>query len=377
MSGGAAPRALRAVAGAVVVVTILFIVACGGARVIEPEPPPPAAADPEESPAQAGDRGAGSESGFVLPQPGPGQVINPLTGYPVDAAALEHRVFLVSVDNHPRARPQYGLSRADLVYELPVEGGISRFAALFLAGEAGTIGPVRSSRHYFLDLALEWQAVWVHAGGSPQSNEQVDRLGIADVDDVRGTGGDVFWRGNDRERPHNLYTGSERVRARIETRGWDRKPPAREPWRFAVPDDLPEGEPAPAVEVRWPGSGDSAESFVYDEESGLYTRSVDGKTQVDKLTGEPLRVRNVLVQFVDVQPIRGDTEGRLDVRLVGSGRLLIFTAGTVREGRWRKVDRPSPTIFSEADGEPVTLVPGPTWVLIVPTRTEVLPGDDG
>jgi len=346
----------------------LVLAACGRPHVIEPEPPPPAVTPPdqgEEEPDPQEPR---------LPVAGPGETLHPLTGLPVKSELLERRPFLVSIDNHPRARPQYGLPQADLVYELPVEGGVTRFAALFWAGEADQIGPVRSSRPYFLDLALEWQAAFVHAGGSPQHYAQIDRLPIPDIDDIRGAaGGGVFWRGDDRRPPHNLYTSSQRVHEKIRDRGWTLKPALPDLWRFALPADLPQGEEAAGVAVRRPGGGSTAERFVYDEESGLYTRYVGDEPQVDGGSGEPLQVRNVIIQLAGTRVIRGDTEGRLEVDMVGSGQALVVSAGTMREARWRKVDRPSPTVFTEADGSPLTLVPGPTWILVVPPGTEVEP----
>src|SRR5690606_32031716 len=244
---GDAPRSFRVIL-ILLLGAALWLSACGGEpRIIEPEPPPPAATGPLPDGSDEGD----DEEAPVLPQPGPGEVLHPLTGYPVAAGLLERRPFLVSIDNHPRARPQYGLSRADLVYEVPAEGGVTRFAALFWAGEADQIGPVRSSRPYFLDLALEWQAAFLHAGGSPQHYEQIDKLPIPDIDDIRGgAGGGVFWRGDDRNPPHNLYTSSQRVRAKIAERNWDLTPVERDLWRYGLPADLPEADAAAGIEVR-------------------------------------------------------------------------------------------------------------------------------
>src|SRR5690606_31283389 len=271
----------------------LVLAACGRPHVIEPEPPPPAVTPPdqgEEEPDPQEPR---------LPVAGPGETLHPLTGLPVKSELLERRPFLVSIDNHPRARPQYGLPQADLVYELPVEGGVTRFAALFWAGEADQIGPVRSSRPYFLDLALEWQAAFVPAGCG------------------------VFCRGDDRRPRHTLYTSSQRVHETIRVRGGTLKPALPDLWRFALPADLPQGEEAAGVAVRRPGGGSTAERFVYDEESGLYTRYVGDEPQVDGGSGEPLQVRNVIIQLAGTRVIRGDTEGRLEVDMVGSGQALV------------------------------------------------------
>ncbi|HEY8450290.1 MAG TPA: DUF3048 domain-containing protein, partial [Bacillota bacterium] len=251
--------------------------------------------------------GEGQNATSALPQPGPGQAINPLTGLPVPQAALEQRMFLVAIGNNPSARPQSGLSHADLVYELPAEGGITRFLALYWAGEAEVIGPVRSSRHYFLDLALERQAVWVHAGGSPQHYAQIGKVDVPDLDDVRGAPG-VFWRSEDRRRPDNLYTSSERVRSVIRDKGWERSPVIGRPWQFALPDQI-DGEPATSVSIDWPGG----ETVVFDYGAeGLYDQRRGGELVTDQATGAPVRAANLIVQYVQARRIAGDAEGRLD-----------------------------------------------------------------
>lgn len=303
----------------------------------------------------------------------PPQVIHPLTGLPVAPDALRRRVVAVAVDNLRRARPQYGLPAADLVYEVPVEGGITRFVALFWAGEAERVGPVRSSRHDMLDLVLEWDAVWVHAGGSPYHYGRVEALGIDDIDEVRARNHrGVFWRDRRRRAPHNLFTSTARIRAKLAELGWEREPAVMVgPFRFVPAEQLPPGEPALEAVVPFPGAQRETVAYRYDPARGLYVRYAGGEPHLDGASGQPLTAANVILQFVEVRRIPGDEEGRLELTLVGEGPLQVLSAGHARPGSWRKDGPSTRTRYLEPDGQPLRLRPGQTWILLVPRETRV------
>ncbi|EKP94975.1 DUF3048 domain-containing protein [Thermaerobacter subterraneus] len=313
--------------------------------------------------------------GPAEPAPTPPAAVNPLTGLPLDdPALLEQRPILASIDNHPDARPQAGLAAADLVYEVPAEGGITRLLALFVTQRPERVGPVRSSRHYFLDLAAEWDALYVHAGGSPQHYARIGASGLDDLDgvrsDPRGGGRRVFTRDNRRAMPHNLYASLPVAVAAAEERGWavTAQPPAA-PFTFLDPGARPAGQEVEELVVHWPGWRQGWVRYRWTGQ-GFRRETAFGPHAAEE-TGQPLAPASLLIQFVPSRPIAGDAAGRLDVDVTGSGRLLIATGGRWREGRWEKPSAAAPTRWLEAGGQPVTLVPGPVWVHLVPTSTRV------
>lgn len=315
--------------------------------------------------------------------PAPPVVLNPLTGLPVDdAAALRQRPVLVSIDNHPDARPQAALTEADLVYEVPAEGGITRFLALFITARPDRVGPVRSSRHYFLDLAREWDAIYVHAGGSPQHYARVRATGLPVLDGVRGNpraGGEpIFRRDGDRPAPHNLYASLRLVWQAAEERGWagEATAPVARRFRFEEAAGRLDGQPAEAVRIHWPGWSRGWVRYVL-RDDGRYERHTAYGPHRAEETGAVIAPANLLIQFAPARRIAGDEAGRLDVAVAGEGRLVIVSGGRAREGRWRKDDPASPTAWLDEDGGPARLLPGPTWVHIVPegTRVEIMPGE--
>lgn len=318
------------------------------------------------------------------PSPEPAPVLNPLTGLPVDdPAALGQRPIVVTLDNHPSARPQAGLTLADLVYELPAEGGITRLVAVFMTRRPERVGPVRSSRHYFLDIAREWDALYVHAGGSPQHYARIGETGLGALDGVRsnpkGGGNPVFTRDSSRRAPHNLYASLPVAVASAEEQGWRLAgdAPVRAPFRFfqgeSSAGDGPvswEGEPARQVTIRWPGWSRGWVRYVF-QDDGRYRRETAFGPHRAEETGQVVAPANLLIQFVPARAITGDEEGRLEVDVVGQGRLLVVNNGQVREGSWEKAGSSAPTVWRDADGGPVWLQPGPTWIHVVPSSTAV------
>ncbi len=325
-------------------------------------PPPPVAETPEPSPP---------------PPEEPEGTPSPFSGLRFAEAALARRPLLFVVDNHPSARPQSGLQQAELVYEVLAEGGITRLLALYLGPDVEEIGPIRSIRHYFLDLAVAHDAILVYVGQSPQSQAELAELRVAGLNEF--SNGTAFWRSTSRPMPHNLYTSTDLVRQAARRRGLERSagaPPGPfsfEP-RFGDPGQA--GPPAGAeatrgLTVHYPGYVKHRVGYRYDPETEEYVRSVADRPHLDARTRQALRVKTILLQVVPTRAIPGDPEGRLDVQFTGKGGLVVVTHGARWEGSWRRADRTAAFDYLDADGRPLVLPPGPVWVQVIPADARV------
>lgn len=264
----------------------------------------------------------------------------------------------VVVENSWDARPQSGLAQADVLYEAPVEGAISRFMAVFANSVADNIGPVRSARHYFVYLAAEYNASLVHVGSSPQGYGALNATDLVDLDETYGDPG--FWRIKGRYAPHNAYTNVDVIKDALDrTRKPD--PGGLAGFKFRGDDKPLEGKSAPVVYVDYSG-GDSLK-YVYSPERKAYLRYMDGVAHKDADTGEQIAPRNLVVQTVDAWVI--DDVGRLDMDLVGEGKALFFRDGVATRGSWRKSSYGSVTEWLDSDGNPVLMNPGKIFVQIV------------
>lgn len=264
----------------------------------------------------------------------------------------------VMIENHFDARPQSGLSNADVVYEALVEGWITRFMAIYANHEAEVVGPVRSARHYYVYWASEYNAIYAHCGSSPQGYAALDAVGLTSLDDTYGTGS--FWRSDDRVAPHNLYASTEALRDSTDDSG--------EGWlgglRFLTSEAIAEKDVISEVKVTHPDG--YYVLYTYSEEDNAYWREMEGYPHVDAWSGLQYEPKNVLVQFVETWPIPGDEAGRLDMTLVGQGEAYAFTGGKVTKGTWIKESLTAPTRYVDGEGRDILLNPGQTWIQVVP-----------
>lgn len=323
------------------------------------------------------------------PTPSPPPVPAPLTGLLVPPAVAARPVVAVMLDDHADARPQSGLASADVVWQAPAEGGIPRFMALFSSKAPQAIGPVRSARLYFIAWAAEQGAVYVHAGGSPGALGELARSGNgATVWNVEGLAyvGGPFWRVGARWAPHNLYTSSAALSGLAKDLGYA-PASARPAFTFAPPV----GPPAHGEKFRLAFSYGSTEvTYGFDPTTRTYPRAENGLPTTDAPEGTPSGVAagkqvapmNVVVISMPFGPAADGTgHGRLDAGLVGEGPALVFRAGELVKGTWRKTafDAPTELLAPGPDGTlaPIALVPGRTFVQVVPTGIPIQIRDAG
>lgn len=287
---------------------------------------------------------------------------NPLTGEVV--TKLPSRPFVLSTDNDSGlARPQSGISKADIVYEFPVEGGSSRLEPIYYSQVPDKIGPTRSARPYFIDMAREYKAVFVHHGWSPQAKAYLEKNIIPYISAF--TYGNLFYRSSDRAAPHNSYTTGQDVWKLIKKKGWDKKQDVRE-FQFYGDGQRQEGETAVNIDINYPVNKNN---YKYDEKTGLYKRSVGGESYTDKETGKQITTSNILVQKVKSKVL--DEKGRLKIDMTAGGEAMLFTNGTVTKGKWSRDDLDSPTMFTDKEGNELKLNVGTTWIQVVDDNTEI------
>lgn len=287
----------------------------------------------------------------------------------VDGGLTDEFPRAVMVENLVSVRPQTGLTRAGVVYEALAEGGITRFMAVYGGENADKIGPVRSARPYFVDIASEYSALYTHAGGSPDA---LSRIGDSEVVDLNQIGGDqaYFWRDSALRAPHNLFTKSEFLTFALRDKDILDEKASYLGWSFEDEVSLDErSDSAQEIEIDFSTKNYSV-MYVYDNEENVYRRFNGGKAHVDELTGEHIQPKNVIIQYVEQRIV--DDEGRLDISVVGEGDAIIFNNGKAVKGSWEKKDAESRTQFTDNEGNGVSLTRGQTWVELVPKNNEVI-----
>ncbi len=274
------------------------------------------------------------------------------------------RSVAVMIDNEKGAWPQSGLNKAYMIYEMIIEGGATRFEAFFKEDQLpDKLGPVRSSRHYFLDYAMEHDAIYVHFGWSPLAQSDIHSLKINNINGIYDT---FFWREPPKSSYHNAFTSKENLLKYISRKKYRETQKQDCILSFHEKDtDLENGTSATQINIRY--SGLHSTSYVYDEESKTYLRSMRGEKHVDRFTKERFYAKNILIYQVEDE-LLPDTEdkGRRELYNIGSGEGYYVTNGKVIPMKWEKKTRSGRTVYKDVDGNELKMNDGITWVQIVP-----------
>ncbi|WIF94793.1 DUF3048 domain-containing protein [Caminicella sporogenes] len=295
-----------------------------------------------------------------------GKIKSPLTGLYIEKEQLNPRPIAVMIDNYYKARPQAGLSEADIIYEILAEGNITRYMAIIYSSKPSTIGPVRSARPYFISKALEYDPLYVHVGGSPQALKDVKALKMADIDAL-SCGKNTFWRKRHKPIPNNMYTSYEALIKEAHRRKYKANGNFKT-LSFNEEDTDIEGQIL--KDIKFPYRKNYVSEFRYNDEEKLYYRYINNKPHRDEVTKIHLSAKNIIVQYTNTKVI--DSKGRLDVNLIGKGKGFYITNGKIMKIIWKKGSRRDITRFYDLNENEIKLNPGITWYQIVPSNLKII-----
>jgi Protein of unknown function (DUF3048) N-terminal domain/Protein of unknown function (DUF3048) C-terminal domain len=271
----------------------------------------------------------------------------------------------MKVDNYPAARPQSGLDKADVVFEEPVEGMITRLVAVFQCQEASSVGPLRSARAVDAQILDQLSdPLFVHAGGITPVLDLLAQAHLTDENVFSHYS--IVTLNPDRVAPYSTYSST--------SDGWGLDPSNTTPPApiFTYGSNPPPGTPVTSVHIPFSSTNDV--NWTWDSAADRWALAYSGEPAT-VAGGGRITTTNVVVQTVHVTfgPWLENSEGGLEVQaqMTGSGPLEVFRDGQEITGSWQRVSLTSPTTLTAANGTVIPLAPGPTWVEIVPTTVTV------
>ena len=283
----------------------------------------------------------------------------------------EERPVAVMIDNDNKdARPHAGLDEAYLIYEMIIEGGSTRFMALFKNTDTEKIGPVRSSRHYFLDYVMENDAIYTHFGWSPKAMQDISSFKIDKINGVLGSDEDIFWREKKYKGDwHSAYTSMENIRQMADKKGYADDTVHRNSINYSDEYiNIDEENIASKITMKY--SYKYTTGYTYNEEKGVYEKSIDNMPHLMQ-NGNVLEVKNIIVQFISDTAL-GDNSDRRNIDTTGSGKGYYFTNGSFEQITWEKSARDKNTVYKKADGTELLLNPGKTIINIISPSSDIV-----
>jgi hypothetical protein len=308
----------------------------------------------------------------------------PLNGKPSKMGAVDKRALLVKIDNVPLARPHYGITQADMVFEILVEGFVTRLAAAFHSQEPQTIGNVRSARLADRSLTPMVRGALVYSGTSafemPLIQSDAAQGKYIDLSADYTTG---YYRVNFRPSPYNMFTSTQAMRQAITTHGADSAQTIPS-WGFLAHADhestiagMAGGVPATAITIPY-REDNSRVNYYYDPQTRTYARwqNSGGKSirDIDGVNNQPVAAANVLIIHTEIWEVPEivDSAGSRahDMRLVGTGAATVFRDGLRQEGTWSRANDTEPFVFKNSAGARILFDAGQTWVHVIPNEWE-------
>ncbi len=275
------------------------------------------------------------------------------------------------IDNNPAAWPQSGLSQAQVVYNTLVEGGTTRMMAIFTSTEKiGKIGPIRSSRPYYLDWVKELDALYGHSGGSPEALKKIEEEKILNLEEITSYGPKYFYRDKNKLAPHNLFTDSEKInQARID---WKlvQKTTNYLPRKFNNNNSFTSSQKIKKVIIDYAAGQLFDVSYEYQTSTEDFVRYQNNDLQIDANNKEVIKIKNIVIQTV-MEEKHLDALDRLSMETMGAGQAMFLSKGKLIKGTWQKNSISAQTKFFDSQGQEIIFTPGNLWLEIVPGKREI------
>lgn len=306
--------------------------------------------------------------------------INILSGLEISDKVLNSRPFAIMISNSPEARPQSCLNKADVVMEVVDEGGITRLIGIFSSNKVDIIGPIRSARQYYAELARMFDPIYVFWGTYPEGYKLIENMDmdvLTPLGDETGASsisanisdGKDAWRDSSRVAPHNAYSSTEKLAAAAKKYGYSLEG-GQSPLNFKL--DAADDKKGTTSSIKIDFSiATFASDFKYDKSSNKYLKSTGGKPSTDRESNEQLAFNNVVALVTDVAN-SGDSAGHMIVRTTNSGKAFFFFDGNVVEGTWERKGITEPMEFKDGAGNDVLFNRGSTYIGLVQGTDRVI-----
>jgi len=288
---------------------------------------------------------------------------NYYTGMECSKEEVNNFTFMSIIENSSAARPQSGISYADILYETSAEGGIPRFLALFSSNLPPVIGPIRSIRPYFINIVKEFKLPVAHCGGSEEALTTIrNDSSIISINEINQ--GSYFWRNASRKAPHNLYTSSDNIKKYMSDKNIQ-----NENSKFATFDENyfndSKLEPASNITIEVNKNYNTSYEFKNNE----YYKFMNFKEAIDSINNTQVSFSNIVIQKTPIT--LASDNSHLNIPVVGQGECIIFSKGKMINATWKRDSIDSKTTLLDKNNNIVPLSPGKTMWNIIDTNSKI------
>ncbi len=295
-----------------------------------------------------------------------GMVKNRFTGTWIKEEISNNRPYAFMFNNIKAASPQSGTSEVDIMYEAVVEGGITRMMGIFTVLPKAKIGSIRSARPYYVSIAKEYDALYIHVGGSDDAKAKIANLSVADLDGNSSIGNILMYRDSLARAPHNAFTTAQRIVKSVESKDYRMDYQGKSDNHFTFNEeymDLMNSNICNKITIFF--SSYTNPYFVYDEQNKVYNRFQFGTSHIDRNNNKQLAYTNIIIQYVNQWTL--DDAGRQAMDIYNSsGDGVYITGGKYKEITWTRNESRNSMQYKDDKGVILSMNPGKTYIALVP-----------